>query len=149
MNRIEKLSHYAVVVLAVSALVVSVWQANITIQHNKLTVKPYLDYRLTQQDSVLTVNFSNEGFGPAILEKVDFYYQGKHFKTIWGVLEEMGEVDNWRGSFNYGTGTVISPGANKLLISLHGGSDPRGIKTVMLYKSIYEEAKPYRLELNY
>lgn len=149
MNRIEKLSHYAVVVLAVSALVVSVWQANITIQHNKLTVKPYLDYRLIQQDSLLTVNFSNEGFGPAILEKVDFYYDGKHYENIWGVLEEMGEVDNWRGSFNYGANTVVSPGTNKLLISLDGGSHDRGIKTVILYKSIYEESKPYRLELYY
>lgn len=149
MNRIEKLSHYAVVVLAVSALVVSIWQANITIQHNKLTVKPYLDYIIMQQDSVLTVQFSNQGFGPAIIDQVDFYYQDKYFENIWGVLEEMGETSNWRGSFNYGPGTVISPGVEKLLISMAGGQHSRGIKTIVQYKSIYEEAKPYRLEINY
>lgn len=137
------------VVIAVSALIVSIWQANIAIQHNKLTVKPYLDYSLLQEDSLLTVHFSNEGFGPAILEKIDFYYEGKQFNTIWDVLKEMDEVDNWRGSFNYSPGSVIAPGVDKLLISLHGGIHARGIQTVILYKSIYEESKPYRLELNY
>ncbi|MBX2870782.1 MAG: hypothetical protein KTR30_01745 [Saprospiraceae bacterium] len=98
---------------------------------------------------MLTVQFSNQGFGPAILKRVDFSYQEKRFENIWGVLEEMGEVQNWRGSFNYGPNTVISPGVDKLVISLHGGQHSRGIKTVIQYTSIYEEAKPYRMEINY
>ena len=149
MNRIEKISHYAVVVIAVSALVVSIWQANITIQHNKLTVKPYLDFHVNQQDSQVTVSFSNEGFGPAIIDRILFYYKDQQFENIFGVLEEMGETDNWLGSYNYGPGTVISPGSRKLIINMTGGFHRRGVKTLIRYKSIYEEAKPYELEINF
>lgn len=145
LSRIEKLSHYAVVVIAVSALVVSVWQAGITIKHNKLTVKPYLDYHIIQMDSMLTVNFSNEGFGPAILEEVSFFYENEQYRTVWEVLEKMDEVDNWAGSFNYNPGTVVATGAKKLLISLKGGTHSRKVKVVFRYKSIYEES--FKMEL--
>lgn len=140
LSRIEKLSHYSVVVIAVSALVVSIWQAGITIKHNKLTVKPFLDFHITQIDSTITVQFSNEGFGPAILEDVSFFYEDEKYQTVWQVLEEMDELQNWAGSFNYNPGTVIAPGAEKLLVSLKGGQHIRGVKAVFRYKSIYEES---------
>ncbi len=140
LSRIEKLSHYSVVVIAVSALFVSIWQSNITIKHNKLTVKPFMDYHITQIDSTITVRFSNEGFGPAILEEVTFFYEDKPYQTIWQVLEEMDEVNNWAGSFNYNPGTVVAPGAEKLLVSLKGGQHIRGVKASFRYKSIYEES---------
>lgn len=147
LSRIEKLSHYSVVVIAVSALVVSIWQAGITIKHNKLTVKPFLDFHITQVDSTITVQFSNEGFGPAILDEVTFFYEDEQYKTIWKVLEKMNEVDNWAGSFNYNPGTVVAPGAEKLLVSLKGGQHIRGVKAVFRYKSIYEES--FDMEINF
>lgn len=147
LSRIEKLSHYAVVVIAVSALVVSVWQAGITIKHNKLTVKPYLDFHIVQIDSTITVKFSNEGFGPAILEEVSFFYEDEQYQSVWQVLEKMDEIDSWAGSFNYNPGTVVAPGAEKLLVSLKGGQHVRGVKALFRYKSIYEES--FDMELTF
>lgn len=147
LSRIEKISHYAVVVIAVSALVVSIWQGSISMKHNRLTVKPYLDFHIVQIDSTITVRFSNEGFGPAILEEISFFYEDEQYQSVWQVLEKMDEIDNWAGSFNYNPGTVVAPGAEKLLVSLKGGEHIRGVKVIFRYKSIYEES--FDMELTF
>jgi len=92
--KIEKLSQYAVIIIALSALFVSVWQVRISHQHNKLSVKPYLDFHLIQIDSTLEVSFSNEGFGPAIIKKMTFTHNGKNYESLQDLLVGSGEIEN-------------------------------------------------------
>ena len=106
--KIEQLSQWAVIVIALSALFVSVWQVRISHQHNKLSVKPYLDYHLIQIDSTLEVSFSNEGFGPAIIKKITFTHNGKKYNTLRDLLRGMDEIPNLLGSFNYSENTIIA-----------------------------------------
>ena len=84
---LEKLSHYSIILIGISALFVSVWQINVSQNHNKLSVKPYLDNHLIQSDSTLTVTISNAGFGPAIIKKITFNYKGKEYNSLEKLLQ--------------------------------------------------------------
>lgn len=138
MNKIERLSHYGILVIALCALFASIWQGRIAHRHNKLTVKPYLDSSIVQENDTHTVTFSNEGFGPAILKKISFGYQGETYGTLYEALEVAKEKSNITGSYNYGKNTVIAPGATKLLVSLKERR-LRNITVTMVYESIYGE----------
>lgn len=138
--KLEKLSHYAVIVIALSALVVSVTQTKIQQKHNKLTVKPYLGYSLNQSvdDDLLTVYLTNNGFGPAIVDKITFTYKGKDYDTLEDYLKISGEKKNRRGSYNYNKNSVFKSNENNLLVSLKG-LQHRGVTVKIYFKSIYEE----------
>ncbi len=136
--KIEHLSHYAVIIIALSALFVSVWQVRISHQHNKLSVKPYLDFHLIQIDSTLEVSFSNEGFGPAIIKKIIFNHNGKEYESLQDLLVGTGEIENRLGSYNYSENTIIAGGDHKFLVKLKN-RETRGIKVQIEYMTIYEE----------
>lgn len=145
MNKIERLSHFGVLIIALCALFTSIWQGRIAHRHNKLTVKPYLDSSIIQENDTHRVTFSNEGFGPAILKKISFSHQGKTYDTLYEALEAANEKENITGSFNYGENTVIAPGATKLLVSFHGRK-LRNIKVTIDYESIYQESFRFEFE---
>ncbi|CAM1343638.1 hypothetical protein [Tenacibaculum amylolyticum] len=139
-TKLEKLSHYAVIIIALSALVVSITQTRIQQKHNKLTVKPYLGYSLNQSfdDDLLTVYITNDGFGPAIVDKIIFIYNGKTYKTLEDYLKASGESKNRRGSYNYNKNSVFRSNEKNLLVSLKGLKH-RGVTVKIYYKSIYQE----------
>ncbi len=142
LSKVERLSHYAVIVIALVAVVVSFWQLQLTHKHNRLSVKPYFDAHLIQVDSVLTVSFSNEGFGPAIIKQMSFVYNGKTYSSLEKYLEASGEKKNRMASFNYNKNSVIASGDKKLLVKLKG-MQYRAVKVVIDYESIYEEKRTY------
>ncbi len=139
-SKIERLSHYAVIVIAIVAVVVSFIQLQLSHKHNKLSVKPYFDAHLIQRDSVLTVSFSNEGFGPAIIKNIKFIYQGNAYSSLEKYLEASGEKTNRLGSYNYNKNTIVASGTTKLLVQLKG-IHLRGVKVEIDYESMYEEKR--------
>jgi len=60
------------VVMALSSLLVAIWQGRLMLIHNKLSVKPLLVWtrRTSHDDHSITLNFSirNVGIGPAIIK---------------------------------------------------------------------------------
>lgn len=140
---IEKVSHYAVVFIAVLALFVSIWQVRVGHRHNQLSVKPYLDFHIDQSDSILHVSFSNEGFGPAILKELTFEYEGVVYPRLETYLKATGEIKNVQLMYNYSRNTVIASGSEKLLVELKG-SDVRGVEVKMKYEDIYEKQDEFQ-----
>lgn len=134
----NKLSNYAVVLIALSALFVSVWQIRVTHTHNKLSVKPLLDYFVEQADSTLTVSISNRGIGPAIIKEISFNYEGKDYYSLEDLLVGSGEIKNRLGSFQFAKNSVLANGDSKLLVQLKN-REVRGIKVFLIYETIYEE----------
>lgn len=140
LTKLEKLSHYAVIVIALSALVVSITQTQIQQKHNRLTVKPYLHYSLDQsfEDEMATVYVVNDGFGPAIVEAITFTYKGKTYDSLEKYLVASGEIKNRRGSYNYGKNSVFKSNQRNLLVKLKG-LQIRGVNVHVVFKSIYQE----------
>lgn len=142
---IEKLSQYAIILIALSALFVSIWQINISHKHNKLSVEPYLDYHLDQSNATLTVKFSNQGFGPAIVKKITYIYKNKTYNSLEDFLNDSGEISNRLESFQYGANTIIASGEKKLLVKLKG-SKIRGVRVNIIYKTVYKDQKEFNFK---
>ena len=60
---------------AVVALAATIWQAAITRQHNKLSVRPVLTLHRREIDGL--IELKNNGFGPAIIRKYEIYKDGE------------------------------------------------------------------------
>lgn len=149
MSRTERISHYGVLLIAITAVVVSVWQGRISqkqlelsIQHNKLTVKPYLDItRFTDSsEGTLEVNLANQGYGPAVVKSFELEYEGKTYSNWNAVLNAAGESNNISYLRNYADGSVIAPGRDDVLCRLQTKFDQKEITIRIRYESIYEEA---------
>lgn len=136
--KLEKISDYAVIIIALSALFVSIWQVRLGHQHNKLSVKPYLDHHIVQTDSMMVVSFSNNGFGPAIIKEISFFSNGQKFDTLEEYLKSSGEIKNRKGSYNYGEGTIVASNSDNLVVKLVG-TQLRDVEVRIRYVDIYEE----------
>ena len=62
-------------VTAVVALAATIWQAAITRQHNKLSVRPVLTLHRREIDGL--IELKNNGFGPAIIQSYEIYKDGE------------------------------------------------------------------------
>lgn len=143
-SQLVKLSHCAIIVIALSALVVSVMQTRIQHNHNKLTVKPYLHYSLDQNfdEDLASIYIVNDGFGPAIVEQITFTYNGKSYNPLEDDLNASDEIKNRRNSHNYGKNFVFKSSQKNLLVQLKGLQE-RHVKVDIQFKSIYDEKGHY------
>ncbi len=140
---IGRIADYSVIVIALSALVVSVWQVKLFQEHNKLSVKPYLDFSLIQTDSTITVYFYNDGLGPAIIKEMTFESNDTTYSSLGKVLVARDEMKNVVKRFNYSKNSVIATGDEKLLVELRG-NHMRKVKVTIFYETVYEEKSVFQ-----
>ncbi len=157
--RTEKLSHFAVVIIAVSAVVVSVWQGRISEkhleiarEHNRLTVKPYLDFFTGwENENKWVIILSNEGIGPAIVKSIEYSYDNKTYTHWDAVLEAAGIKAIRLGSVNIGNNSPIAVEKVIDYLSLRRVEDadrkPFGISVLIKYESIYGD--PFELKFDF
>jgi hypothetical protein len=75
-------SNYEVIV-ALAAIVISVWSLHLQRKHNKLSAKPFLDFEYLSGgvDKPLELSIVNVGFGPALNIVLSLYDQGEYVET--------------------------------------------------------------------
>lgn len=146
MSRGEKITQLSVVVIAISAVAVSLWQGHMTQKHNKLSVRPYFDItvmRYGKLDSLhdFSVQLSNEGYGTAIIKEFVITAHGKEHINWGPALKEMGTLDRLDGTHNLTNGDVFASGKTLTLLELGGVSleETRNWKIRITYQSIYQE----------
>ena len=137
-SRLETLSHYAVILIALLAFVLSILQTQIQHDHNKLSVRPILNSIVEQNDSTMAAYINNKGVGPAIIKEVSFLYNGKTYSDIEKLLRESGLIKFRIGGYTLSSGEVISAGEERLLVKLRG-RDTKGVKVHLSYESVYNE----------
>ena len=154
MSKPERLSHYGVLLIALTAVAVSVWQGRISqrqleiaMEHNKLTVRPYLEFlkNIDGGAGTLEIELSNQGYGPAVVKRFVIEYDGKEYDAWNPVLEAAGET-KLRQIYNYSEGTVIAPGSARVILRIETPNTHKGIKVRVEYESIYQETDVAPLE---
>ena len=138
----EKISQFAILVIALAAVFVSVWQGVMTREHNKLSVKPLLDYNniwdRTNEETIQKVSVSNKGIGPAILKNMTFYLGEKCIPSIRLTLKDASKQEELVSMMTYGTNTPLTPSKEAILIWLRKKDNSRsGIRVKIDYESIY------------
>lgn len=148
LSKTERLSHYGVLIIALTAVVVSVWQGRISqrqldiaIEHNKLTVKPYLEFtkRIEGGQNLLEIEVSNQGYGPAIIRRFEIEHDGKPY-TAWNpALKAAGLNKGIRQLYNYDIGSVVAPGTNRIILRLLTPNTNKDLEFKLVYESIYQQ----------
>ncbi len=141
MTKTEKLTQVMVVIIAVCAVVVSVWQVRISQQHNKLSVMPYLNFFSGWvSDSTWRLSLMNEGIGPAIVQSTELTYKGKTYNH-WDAVLDAAEIRNLRvTSTNIGENSPFRMDKEIVFVEMiNAPSDPQrfGINVLIKYTSIY------------
>lgn len=152
MTKTERISHYAIMIVAVSALIVSVWQVQISQEHNRLSVRPYMDFfsgwKNTDQ---WELTLSNEGVGPAIFQEIDYHYQGKIYSNWDECLEAAGLRKFRTNSSNFSKNSPFAMDKTVTFLGLKREEEALrqslGIKVIIKYESIYKE--PFELVINF
>ena len=137
-TKLETLSHYAVIVIALLAFVLSILQTRIQHKHNKLSVRPILNAIIEQSDSTMAAYINNKGVGPAIIKEASFSFDGKTYDDIEKLLRESGLIKIRLGGYTLNPDAVISADEDRLLVRLKG-RDIKGVKVNLTYESVYEE----------
>ncbi|OEK04190.1 hypothetical protein [Roseivirga misakiensis] len=150
-SRSEKVTQFAIVVIAVCAVVVSVWQVSIAQRHNRLSVRPYLNFFSGwATEDTWALKLQNEGIGPAIIKSVSLTYKGETY-THWDAVLDAAEIRDKRvNSINLGIDAPFK--ADKEIIYLQLKGDPKnrvlyGIEVLIKYTSIYDE--PFEIGMRF
>lgn len=149
MTRAEKFSHYGVAVIALCAVLVSVWQMQAAQKHNRLSVRPFLEtFTGWVGEGTWQISLSNHGIGPAIITKVEYEFGGKTYRQWDTVLDAAKLRADRRGSHNFNGKSYLAPGTEIEFLTLERSqiTNPLGIKIRMLYESVYEE--PFVLQIS-
>ena len=148
MTKTERLSHYGVLIIALTAVVVSVWQGRISqrqleiaIEHNKLTVKPYLEFtkHIDGSQDILEIEISNQGYGPAIIRRFEVMHKDVTFNAWNPALEAAGVDDGIRQIYNFDAGSVVAPGTNRIILRLITPNTNKNLRFKIVYESIYQQ----------
>jgi hypothetical protein len=79
---ISKLDSYALMIIALSALAVSIWQVHQQRLHDRISVRPYLEWtQYMDHEGYIVVELKNKGFGPAFFEKGLLHVGDQSFKS--------------------------------------------------------------------
>ncbi|MCE7995729.1 MAG: hypothetical protein HEP71_27365 [Roseivirga sp.] len=148
LSKPERLSHYGVLIIALTAVVVSVWQGRlsqrqleIALEHNKLTVRPYLEFvkNIDGANNLMEIHIGNQGYGPAVVESLLISYKNKQYDAWNPVLDAANESNNIRQIYNYSQGSVVAPGTDRTILRLKSENVTKGISVLIKYRSIYQE----------
>lgn len=143
--------------IALTALVVSIWQGIEMRKHNRLSVKPLFTFTrnfnkttIIQGTDTIPANLfqlylSNNGTGPGIISEFKVYYKDqivdKYSLSLWNQIFEKspGLVQVNQGAW-YDPGDVVSVGERKSIVRVSWiDSDLKNIRVYIKYHSIYEE----------
>ena len=148
LSKTERLSHYGVLIIALTAVAVSVWQGRlsqrqleIALEHNKLTVRPYLEFvkNIDGSNDLMEIHVGNQGYGPAVVESIELGYKNKKYDAWNPVLAAADENSNIRQIYNYSKGSVVAPGTDRTILRLKSENETKGISILIRYRSIYQE----------
>ncbi|WP_341501924.1 hypothetical protein [Gallaecimonas sp. GXIMD4217] len=159
---LEKTMNIAVTVIAIIALVVSIWQGVVTREHNRLSLKPYLlsNPVVTGDKGRDGVFVSNDGVGPAFIKSAKIIINQEAFDLTAGDLrvmyESVGLNPDCFVNRYLPVGAVLKPSEEVHLISVTG-ADILGCKLEMMsllaskdvelsirYASAYDEEYIYK-----
>ena len=158
------LSSNAANVIAICALVATFWQAYISRQHNKLSVKPYLTTWTNLQDNetslIFTVDILNNGVGPALIKSFQIYVneqeiKGKEDELVKKAFKILFPTYPSEPDYAYmTTGYMMPPGGECHLVTATFSAPIASVKEeieyakgsvriVIQYESIYQEQQTF------
>lgn len=143
-------------VIATCALVLTIYQACLSRQQQRLSVRPVvqLDFRYSDNDAEAAIYLTNHGIGPAEIKSLTVDLDKARVTSWKQLLSEVGAVpENQTLTFGrYPTGTIYPPNFERILIRVNGPAAATAFRKAfdrmhfeVCYCSLYDEC--WRFEL--
>lgn len=145
MTKSEKIQSSLAIFIAMTALMISVWQGCEQRRHNRLSVRPLLDFQTVGHNNTQSIQLANNGLGPAIVQ--GFYID------VDGQRLDGNQVNPWKqvianrflqGKYSemyyFSSSSIIKPEQTYHLFTwMPGDTIQLGITVTIEYTSIYNE----------
>ncbi len=121
-NFIDRLMVFLSVVTAASAIILTVWDSKLTIEHNHLSVQPDLNIGWSTIGTATVKKYGlyvyNKGSGPAIITSIKYVTKsGSEIKDMEGLTKELKIAQGCVENFSLGkNGTAVSAGQDQALV---------------------------------
>ena len=143
----EKLGQIGVMIVAISAVAISIWQGQLMKRHNELTVRPYFNFthntNTIENDkgiqNIFEIQLANQGYGPAIFTDYYVEIEGQRFDDWTSALAHVNATQTMRQSSFFTENDVFAANQKQSILRLEGFERKGNIKIFIAYKSIYEE----------
>ena len=145
---VDQLVSYVAILVGLSALIVSLYEASIFRKQQKAAVWPYLElnYAYNSNNGVFSYNIQNKGMGPAILEWSSIKIDDTPMHNWRNYRNEIFTTDTLKLGKSYIYNRVIAPGetVNMLIISDKQAAyiaykNRKRISFEICYRSIFDE----------
>jgi len=142
------------VIIALCAFLVSAWQGYLFRLHNKLSVRPLLDFDIRQEmlqgDMMSVVTIKNDGLGPAIIDNFSVSHKNQQLtaNSLYQLVKE--NLSNYRFSrfFDLPIGTIIRPGESMDLLGIPESAFSSSFDEEKTQQS-YRNFLSIKIEVNY
>ena len=149
-------------VIALCALAITLWQAYVTREHNKLSVKPYITTwsHNQNQHGFYSVDILNNGVGSALIKRFQIFVDGHEIKgqalelveKALGILFSNYAYSSYKAYLS--EGYMMAPKENRNLVKIQflGPNFPspleiehatKRVRILIEYESIYKEKQTY------
>ena len=133
--------------VALSSLAIALYEVRMMREHDRISVWPYVTAFNSDSGGIYTLNASNAGIGPALVESFEVIVDGKPRRNWGEVIDALGvDITGTPSSYSsFGKGTILLPGARSPVLSIgpgaggqlfHKASQPR-MHTRICYCSLY------------
>lgn len=137
----EKLAQIGVMIVAISAVAISVWQGQLMKRHNELTVRPYFNFtrNFNTTEDIFEIQLANQGYGPAIFIEYIIEIDGQIFQNWNSALKHLNAEESIRQTSFFHTNDVFAANQKQPILRLQGFKTMGNVRIFIRYQSIYEE----------
>ena len=104
-------------VVSLSALTVSIYEAYLQRQEQRVAVWPIIEHWTSYSDDEFSISVANKGIGPAIVHDVNIIVGGESQKSWSGVFQESLGSDSDHYQQSMLMGNVMAPGDVSTIVS--------------------------------
>lgn len=143
----QKLDSLALLIIALSAVVVSIWQANLTREHNRLTVQPYVKFGSVgvpgSEDNEIQFTIHNKGAGAALIKDFQIETNGTTYDSWQEMFAAIDSTISVPQTSTVGSGMVLAPNEVLIMSTISRASSDYNYSIFLSveFESLYGEVK--------
>lgn len=141
----EKVQSGLALFIAILALAISLWQGFEERRHNRLTVKPLLNFETISHNQTKSIRLSNNGLGPAVIKGFYVYLDGQkidaNIENPWSkVMKKRGLEGQISQMWYLAEASILKPEQSYVLLTWPAELRQNlQIQVAIEYESIYSQ----------
>lgn len=149
-RKFDRINSIAFLIIAASALFISIWQGIENRNFNKLSLKPYLKYDFSNTDEGLSISIRNAGQGVAIVKGMRVLVDEKPHGSWKSALASISEeIEILKETWVYNE-AIFTPSEKLTLIKMTPVDfNNKQLKIEITFESIYEESQMREFSYSY